>query len=500
MAQTQEASPALRRQVRHAIDRAVVALVEERITDMATRGRGMKARRPSDGLCLYAALLGGASRYDKRVRAASDALARQTIRRTYEAACAIMALERSDSEAYRSSLEKLAAFLVKSQAKGAWGYPGSEDLSNTQYAALGLWTAHKSGVPVDRKVWTTLAAALPEFQAPDGGFGYSRGGSVGSVSMTAAGIACADICLRMLTEASGSEDVWKEGEWHDLRVVEARALEWMAETFDEGRGTRLGPEVGISLYALYGTERAAELTGTQWLGSHDWYREGALSLIGTQSVEGIWGGSDPDGIETSFALLFLSRATREVSAPLSGSPSRAVLPHWSLDEGLHAEPGSHAFEAALKKLHRRDLGRNLLPSMAPRFKPSTGVSGHGPTLLADTRRTTWWTPRDGGLEISFENPRSVDTILLSSPVENLERQRGEMGREATRRLVLRVNGRPYPVLLPLNGLRKARLELAQPIKLETLELIPWAEESKSTDASPRSDALLRIGEIEAQLR
>lgn len=48
--------------------------------------------------------------------------------------------------------------------------------------------------------------------------------------------------------------------------------------------------------------------------------------------------------------------------------------------------------------------------------------------------------------------------------------------------------------LPTDRRRKARLELAEPVLLETLELIPVHE---GDDGAPTR---VRIGEIEAQLR
>lgn len=239
-AQTQAVSGALRRQIDQAMDRGHRALAVGRLADLATG-----AERRSDGLCLYAALHAGASRYGEQVHAASESLAKQRIRRTYEAACAIMALCLSDAGAYRSSIARHVAFLERTQTQGVRGYPGSADLSNTQYAAFGLWTAHKHGFPVDREVWAKLAAALPDFQTAEGGFGYSRDAGHATVAMTAAGIACAEICLRLFDGESGPGSLWREGELHGLRVMEARALEWMADTFEDGRGPMSGMKRGF---------------------------------------------------------------------------------------------------------------------------------------------------------------------------------------------------------------------------------------------------------------
>ena len=67
---------------------------------------------------------------------------------------------------------------------------------------------------------------------------------------------------------------------------------------------------GRLLYHLYALERAGDLTGDS-LAGHDWYREGAAYLLGTQRDDGSWDdGSDTPVPGTCFALLFLGRATK----------------------------------------------------------------------------------------------------------------------------------------------------------------------------------------------
>jgi hypothetical protein len=73
-----------------------------------------------------------------------------------------------------------------------------------------------------------------------------------------------------------------------------------------------GPEEpGYFYYYLYALERVGALTSRQYLGEHDWYREGAEELLRRQLADGSWpsGGWDDDLVNTCFALLFLRRAT-----------------------------------------------------------------------------------------------------------------------------------------------------------------------------------------------
>src|SRR5262249_49189586 len=63
--------------------------------------------------------------------------------------------------------------------------------------------------------------------------------------------------------------------------------------------------VNHNLYYLFGMERVCAIGDKKRLADHDWYAEGARRLVREQRDDGSW--HDPDG--TSFALLFLRRAT-----------------------------------------------------------------------------------------------------------------------------------------------------------------------------------------------
>ena len=63
------------------------------------------------------------------------------------------------------------------------------------------------------------------------------------------------------------------------------------------------------------------LYGTEMMGTHKWYPEGAKVLIETQAANGSWGAGT---VDTCFAILFLKRATRSLGvATHSASQMRA---------------------------------------------------------------------------------------------------------------------------------------------------------------------------------
>src|SRR6185436_4565302 len=109
--------------------------------------------------------------------------------------CMLLALEALDPVGQRAWIDELAAFLLAHREKsGEFGYPGGGDLSNTQFAALGLRAAAKAGVVVPVDVWEGLARAVLQHQCKDGGFSYTLGDGHATDTMTAAGVGVLAIC------------------------------------------------------------------------------------------------------------------------------------------------------------------------------------------------------------------------------------------------------------------------------------------------------------------
>jgi hypothetical protein len=77
------------------------------------------------------------------------------------------------------------------------------------------------------------------------------------------------------------------------------------------------------LYYMYALERAGMIYGTEVMGTHKWYPEGAKVLIETQGANGSWGAGT---VDTCFAILFLKRATRALGvATDSAAQMRAKM-------------------------------------------------------------------------------------------------------------------------------------------------------------------------------
>jgi hypothetical protein len=189
--------------------------------------------------------------------------------------------------------------------------------------------AERVGVSVNRQVWERTYAYWNGLQQADGGWPYR--GRTSSGSMTCAGICSLVIAAQSLSHG----DAWiNEGSvlccglQEDQDAIQ-RGLSWLGKNFRVN--TNPGGAANWTYYYLYGMERVGRLTGQRFIGDHDWYREGADFLVSQQNLAGSW-SSLPSGqsanavINTSFALLFLSKGRRPI---LLSKLRRAPLDDWN---------------------------------------------------------------------------------------------------------------------------------------------------------------------------
>jgi hypothetical protein len=298
-----------------AIDRALdqgAQWLLEQIDPQSTSGLGNQVG--ASALSVYAALKAGANPDAPQIEAWIQQLNPDQYQRTYDTACLILALATHDAERHLALIHDLALRLVSWQrARGDWGYPGGSDLSNTQYAALGIWKAAQLGLAIEPEVWSKLAAGVMLYEDKRGGFGYNPGGN-SRPTMDAAGVGTLAICEAQL-RLSG---LWKVNSSGKITKSRGQGLEHLVENFDSAiRGG------GWHYYYLYGLERLAAWSGSSRIGTHDWYQEGANVLVPAQLKNGSWQRSP---VETSFALLFLARATSQDAPGVAFTQSREKTP------------------------------------------------------------------------------------------------------------------------------------------------------------------------------
>lgn len=268
----------------------------------------------------------------------------------YEGACDAMFLEALDGAKYQNELTVLRDFLIRNQLEtGSWYYPGGQqteaDTSMTQYAVLGLWAIERAGIEVPRSVWARTARYLTDTQRRDGGFAYHPfqvsipQHTVTTPSMTAAGLGTSLLIMQLLHGGSSeplaepsrrrfgvleqlvdstpdqAAPVRKENTpvvtRETLRKVIKDAEDALIRIFENGLERAGTPPPPFQLYFLYSCERVGAFRQSDRLGDVAWYERGVDYLLLRQDREGKWTTTTAYSptVDTSFALLFLVRAT-----------------------------------------------------------------------------------------------------------------------------------------------------------------------------------------------
>ena len=133
-------------------------------------------------------------------------------------------------------------------------------------------------------------------------------------------------------------------------------------------------------YYLYSVERVGRILQTEFIGPHEWYPKGAKHLIKNQMEHGGWIGANQEKdprLATSFALLFLTRATSTLSETIARGgdgylETRSLLP---------AEPklyiildASGSMLAEMGTETKFDLARNVVASVVKSLPDNAQVA------------------------------------------------------------------------------------------------------------------------------
>lgn len=329
-----------------AVDRGIGYLVREQQRDgsWACNQRGFVTGQTA--LCVYTLLHAGLPLDHPAVARGLAFLDQNTPEETYSSGFALLAWEATLDPRYKERMQTVLAGLLESGRAGRWSYPeqpnddgftgwkgmpGNPDLSNIQYAALGLRAAAHAGLSVPDKVWSDLIDTVLRLQEepslvdvplasgetgtgklPIAGFRYWTGAGV-SASMTAAGISVLSVARKELGPRATPKQV------ADVQRAVDLSIHWLGANFSLEEN--VGGDVRWRFYLLYGLERVGTLNELEKIGTHEWYSEGARWLLGNQSGDGSWTDArwatdnwhtHPRQYDTCFALLFLRRASRAV--------------------------------------------------------------------------------------------------------------------------------------------------------------------------------------------
>jgi len=263
----------------------------------------------------------------------------------YSLGCALIFLCEADPKAEKQTIAKYVDALLKRQkANGGWGYnDGSPtgDNSQTQYAVLGMWMAHRHGFEIPIQAIERCANYLIRAQDPSGGWGYHTidPGNFNRVpqdtqtqSRTAAGLGSLYILGDLMLMPGREEQEPKKKKLPSALVAiekeEAVAGRRKAavdpalfrraitdgNAWFEKRFSIPAPE--YNHYFMYGYERYRsyrELFELDFPAEPEWYTAGFNYLKKAQRPDGSWseGNTEGDPLNTAFGVLFLSRSSRK---------------------------------------------------------------------------------------------------------------------------------------------------------------------------------------------
>jgi len=346
---TQDGKGAFDDRVDHAIDKGMVALLGMRRED-----GGYGVRLGPNALAMLALLHAGMKPGDREILKLKRHLLSKPVA-VYDLALRLMCIDELKDPDLRELAARDAQRLVRCQGRhGGFHYttdqrPQKYDNSCTQYGVLGLRAAHRLGLPIPRIVWRRSLRHQLRNTSRAGGVGY--GGPGEHTGFTAGGLAS----LVITTARAGHHENHK-----DLRQARA-AIRRMKQLLER----RWQPGVHYNDYAL---ERAMAFTRMEKLGRRDWYRLGADWLCANQMPTGAWNGGI---VPSSFALLFLSRATKETVSATPGSLS-------ALMGRLGPQARERIIDLVVEELVGR--GEKAVPAIVPYL-----LSEHRPVRTAAVR-------------------------------------------------------------------------------------------------------------------
>ncbi len=317
--------------VQKAMDRAVQFL------QLQARGKGHWDHLESRGnivrpggwtsLATLALLNAGVPREDDSIQKSLAYLRTIPPSQTYVVGLQTMVFATAGYPEDQPRIQRNVDWLIKVRIGNGWTYGESVnqaslcDFSNTQYALLGLHDGIQAGAKVPAEEMQAIQKLYLRSQISSG-WGYRRGDTVPSMTMTTAGVCGLYITGMDLLE--GKQKLRPDGSTENCGVYADNkpirdAMDWIAARFP----AQLTPESIARFvspyYCLYGIERTGRLSGQRFFNGHDWYRLGCEFLVEQQNANGSWQGlrGQPgfDGqpiVATSFALLFLSKGRTPV--------------------------------------------------------------------------------------------------------------------------------------------------------------------------------------------
>lgn len=292
-------------EVNHTIVRGVQWLKEGQADDGSWPAHSDQHGNGMTALAAYTLLRSGVRPDDEALVGALRVLDQGPPPSTYGRACYLLMAEASrQPDRWRTHCETAVAALAETQQQGLWAYPWAHvDMSNVQFALLGLHAAYRMGIAIPEELLADCAEAIFGLQHEDGGFRY-RVDTPPTGGMTAATLAGLEILAVLAEEDRDLRRVLRK---HRREIAAAR--DWLDARFRvDANPVRADRHTSSWHFPyLWAIERYGGFSGEKTIGGRDWYRAGARWLVDHQLASGDW---PHQGVASScFALLFLRRAT-----------------------------------------------------------------------------------------------------------------------------------------------------------------------------------------------
>ncbi len=399
---------ALQKKIDQAISKGVDYLISQQQIDGSFTSAQGGFPTGMTALALYAMIKSGLPKTHHAILRSAIYIRTNPPIKTYSCACQLMALVALNNPKDIGIIQERADLLMSWQ-RGTYGYPANTpDLSNTQYAALGLRAAAKRGITIPAKVWLDLGEATLNHKVGGkkgyGAVGFSyrpKGGATGS--MTTAGIAVLAIC---------EEQLQKKGR----RVVSFQraregGVEWMTKNFsvdDNPPGKKNNWRLH---YYLYGLERVGDLLRIKTFGKHDWYTLGAKKWIKTQGGKGDWSAwGNYKQEDTAFGVLFLARATSGTSgnSPLTTRKYGEIKKDHSFSLRASGDTPMTIWLAAFGNPVLGDIWPDDNAANGPRIAGVTYFEPKAASLTSKAATGTGWRYIEGKIARGFEMISMID--------------------------------------------------------------------------------------------
>jgi hypothetical protein len=282
---------------------------------------------------------------------------------TYVAGVAAMLLASVDVDKYGNQIKIFRDYLLRSQkANGGFGYPSGSnamlgDLSQTQYAMLGLWTIDQVGIevpaePVARAMNFIISAQTQVGSWPYMSDGKGNASGEASHSQSSAGLSALLIGgdLLGLFRSKMQENQEEEGiipiAFRRIVSEDKEKEKKQKISFDKNRleasskrgenyfnNTPYTRSTYFHYYYIYSRERFEaflEIAKGKQTKSPEWYNDGVKMLMDSQGTGGGWGTKPGDTTiqsaeaATCFAILFLIRSTQKTIGDLSEAFNKGI--------------------------------------------------------------------------------------------------------------------------------------------------------------------------------